>query len=691
MSDLRTFIGTTNWGKDLNGILVKDKITFTNAIALLRTKNGRSLTYAWKTPVKWSAIFNYMSVDAGVHGSDDNTISKLAALGVSLLAVEGIGCSGTNFNFQSMNSTSSAYWSERYELYKHSYAMAVYSYKKGIKMIEFFNEPDLALGTTCLDSNKFLDFYKIRSLSIQNAYEDLNNETSVQASRINVQVVSSAFARRTYGGDTTRYLGDVSVQNRNYMFGNVNRLANWTNMHSYSYHTYDKSGDSIAQDLEYLKTEIRNDPTVNASDQIPVIITEHNSRTSSAWDTKPSTTDTNYEASRLASQIANIIKFKITSHYVFKFSVTESFSATRDIAKNGIHWGDIYSAPYLISDTTLSAEAMRILTQMKNSKIFPVISNDTSILRTYLASNNGLDGFYYLYIVNDANDTLNVALDASKWTINTGTQLILESAGSGFFGEIKDVLTASSSNALLSFSINPYSTNRLAIRSGNQASISLLADLSCTAKAGTQSSISSCASTSLVAGTSSVSKHENTSVALIRFSIGSSQLAANGQRTILKINVEEIVGTSDVTLQVLGLRNANRTWNQTTASWTSLTNGIQILKTLSSGYVIDSINKNFINWPSSADIAIVGHVSGRFGSKNQVKMIDVTEYVKSVINSGGKQFTFVLYRPYRFPSYKTSAGVLPADNLSNGSLVKISSATASLSSNSPQLIQYKNV
>jgi hypothetical protein len=166
-------------------------------------------------------------------------------------------------------------------------------------------------------------------------------------------------------------------------------------------------------------------------------------------------------------------------------------------------------------------------------------------------------------------------------------------------------------------------------------------------------------------------------------------LAANGQRTILKINVEEIVGTSDVTLQVLGLRN--RTWNQTTASWTSLTNGIQILKTLSSGYVIDSINKNFINWPSSADIAIVGHVSGRFGSKNQVKMIDVTEYVKSVINSGGKQFTFVLYRPYRFPSYKTSAGVLPADNLSNGSLVKISSATASLSSNSPQLIQYKNV
>ena len=344
MPDLRNFIGAADWGKDLNGILVKDKKTFDNAIQTLRTKNGRSLSYAWNKPVKWSLILKYMSSDMGIHGSDDFVLTKLTDMGISLLAVEGIGCSGTYFEFESMDSASSVYWSERYELYKQSYAMAVYSHNKGIQMIEFFNEPDLALGTPCLDVNKFLDFYKIRSLSIQNAYEDLNNEMLPQK-RINIKVVASAFARRTYGGDVTRYLGEAVVKNKNYMFGNMNKMANWTNMHLYSYHAYDKSGETIGQDLEYMNNEIGNDPTLYPTDQIPVIITEHNSRTSSNWDTKTSTSDTNFEASRLASQIANLIKAKIDSHYVFKFSVTESFSANRDIAKNGIHWGDIYSSP----------------------------------------------------------------------------------------------------------------------------------------------------------------------------------------------------------------------------------------------------------------------------------------------------------------------------------------------------------
>ena len=230
MPDLRTFIGTTNWGKDLNGGLVSSKVLFFNAIASLRTTNGRSFSYPWNTPVKWAQIFKYMNTVSGVHGSDDDTISKLRGLGISLLAVEGIDCGGTTLKFTTTDSSSSTYWKERWELYKQSYAMAVYSYNKGIRMIEFFNEPDLNLGT-CLDVNEFKDFYMIRSLSIQHAYEDLNKENSADT-KISVQVVASAFARKTFGGDTTRYLGDVVIQNKNYLFGDsTTKVSNWTNIH----------------------------------------------------------------------------------------------------------------------------------------------------------------------------------------------------------------------------------------------------------------------------------------------------------------------------------------------------------------------------------------------------------------------------------------------------------------------------
>ncbi len=98
--------------------------------------------------------------------------------------------------------------------------------------------------------------------------------------------------------------------------------------------------------------------------------------------------------------------------FVF-ISITPSFSGTRDVAKNGLHWGEIYNDPYHISDTTLSAEAMRLLTQMKNSKIYPLTSSDTSSYRSYLGSSNN-DGFYYLYAVNDAADIVNLSIDVSQ-------------------------------------------------------------------------------------------------------------------------------------------------------------------------------------------------------------------------------------------------------------------------------------
>ena len=166
-------------------------------------------------------------------------------------------------------------------------------------------------------------------------------------------------------------------------------------------------------------------------------------------------------------------------------------------------------------------------------------------------------------------------------------------------------------------------------------------------------------------------------------------VATSNQKTLLELNVQELVGNTDVRVQVLGIVSPKADWNQTSASWTSLsnaTNGIKMLTPLTSGMRIDSVNKNFINWPSLSGITVVGHVTVKAGAKNQSKLVDVSDYLKNVISIGGSSLTFLLYRPYLHPAYSTSAGIIPGDDLSGGAKIRFYSVNSAFP---PQLVQYK--
>ena len=86
-------------------------------------------------------------------------------------------------------------------------------------MVEYYNEPDLQLGIT-MNYTEYLQYYLIRGLSIQNLYADMN--AANPAKQVAVNCVASAFARSTYGGDVTQYLGDVTFNNNNFMFPSSN-------------------------------------------------------------------------------------------------------------------------------------------------------------------------------------------------------------------------------------------------------------------------------------------------------------------------------------------------------------------------------------------------------------------------------------------------------------------------------------
>lgn len=210
--NLRTFIGTSRWGQDLNGAQVNNREAFQTAINQLRSPAGHNISQSWTNPVKWSSIFDNFAKfrEDDVTGNLTFTLSKLNELGIEPLLVLQIGCEGpgTYFEFSTM-ADSESYWAERWELYKYSYANAVWSWSKKVSMIEFYNEPDLSLGK-CLTPDQYVDYLLIRALSIKNAYSDLNQENPNESVQLNL--MGPALARGTYGGDSQRYLGDITIK-----------------------------------------------------------------------------------------------------------------------------------------------------------------------------------------------------------------------------------------------------------------------------------------------------------------------------------------------------------------------------------------------------------------------------------------------------------------------------------------------
>jgi hypothetical protein len=186
--------------------------------------------------------------------------------------------------------------------------------------------------------------------------------------------------------------------------------------------------------------------------------------------------------------------------------------------------------------------------------------------------------------------------------------------------------------------------------------------LACTARAGSNCNLNDC-SNFIYSGTSYSSSHESTSVSILSFPLLSLK---NNQRAILKLMVSTMSVNKTSYLTVLGIRNSSAlNLNNNSASWNSLPT---LLNPLASGTAISSISQNFVNWNSSANFYIAGHFLVNQIS-NQLKRIDVTDYVNQVISLGGNQLTFLIYRPFRHPFYNTTSPVL-ADDLSQGSIVK---------------------
>lgn len=247
---IKGFLDQNNavYGQDLQGNNVTTNASFQLAVATLRSTNGRNFTYPWSNPFPWTNLYTLIaSVANPIYGSSESIIDSLRNIGIdNILVTEHIGSSGSavQFLFSTLNPATTTYWTEAWVLYQFSYAEAMWAWSKGISFIEYYNEPDVQLGAT-MNATQYLQYYLIRSLSIQNLYEDMN--AANPNNQVPVNVVASAFAKATFGGDPTQYLGDITNDNNAYMFGSAGNgsVANWTNFQTFSYHTYGGSGNII--------------------------------------------------------------------------------------------------------------------------------------------------------------------------------------------------------------------------------------------------------------------------------------------------------------------------------------------------------------------------------------------------------------------------------------------------------------
>ena len=265
-----------------------------------------------------------------------------------------------------------------------------------------------------------------------------------------------------------------------------------------------------------------------------------------------------------------------------------------------------------------------------------------------MASNNG-DGFFYLYIVNDYNTAFTAQFNLPPaWKISDQTQILVETVSGNFWGEISTI--TNTINGIGSVWIDQYSTTRLAIQTGIQKVQTISATLSCTARAGVLSSQTYCSNlpnsdTFIYSGTSNTAFHEQTTVSLLSFPLTNYR---PNQRSVLKLMFSNIIGNQSTLVQVLGITNTSFSLNSNSASWNGLSS---LLVPLNDGTLIGNISQNFINWSSPGSFSLAGHIVAANQTKNQIEMIDVTEYVNKINSLGGNQLNFLVYRPFRHPTY----------------------------------------
>lgn len=721
----RTLYGAA-FGKDLNGNMVTSGAAYTAAVAQLRTPAGHNSATAgasYSNPPNFAAYNNALaSVDttSPSGNSIQAQVQALWGLGIEPLVVQWAPCG--SFNLTVFTESDPSYWPERWELYKQQYVLGVWAWTNGVRKIEWWNEPDLNAGCIAYDNpaigaSQWLHYYLIQTSALRHSFADLNAEVAAGTRQcgqrflpcpFNPVIMASAFASSGYDGPASPsgfYLGGPSVANEHTVFGPQPWGTDLTiqNMHAYSVHTYGKTGAQFTQLLGNLDQGVAGNHTTGTPTgtppvtytKLPVVVTEHAAHTSGSWNGLLSNADASFEASRLASQV---IRGAIGGYEVYIFKFSSAPSQQGGIVKTGIHWADNLNWPFPVGDTTLSAEASRLVIKAAGGgkTQFPYTVNPTSIaigpannFRTVAVTGDATRR--YVTYVNDcsastgnpadcaggaagtpnATDVL-LTIDLSSWGVPVGTLVPVSLAAAGSMGEVSALVPVSPTGTITALS--PSGSVLMATVPASTMVQSVVSVLpSADTSLGPQSSSALASSYALTVSTSNTANHATTSVAMLNFPVPVAAGSAALTSAILELTVSA-VPSADMPMSVFGVGCNGAGWNGQPTTWAAAPYAINTSLPMTAA--LTNLAQNFI--AVTPNTMFIGHITvPASAAVGQVFRTDVTDYAAAC---AGKSATVVVVRRLRNPLYTgNAAGNIAADALSGGASVSFYSVEAGVS------------
>ena len=554
-----------------------------------------------------------------------------------------------------------------------------------------------------MSPTRWLEQYTLRSQAIQNAYEDYNSDVAAGSLAcpsaavrcpLSPIVTASAFASRTFDGNDTQYFGRPTVEAEHLLFPPADgvRNASWLNLQAYSYHAYGKEGGTLAKDTAALSGLV-NGAHDGTFAPLPVLTTEHASKTASSWTLVNSTSDDGFEASRLASQLIWMGSYGL-EQYIFKFSSTPSNNG--GIIKSGLHWGENSVAPFPVGDTTSSGEAAGMVIRAMlgrdragRKSLLNCTSSTGTAYRPCVVIKD--DDLYTLLFVNDGVVTatsgsakpqglaIGISLTAmvAELGLNDGSVAVVnELSSNGFYGEVSSLITLSAAQDYnFSLTLPPWGVLSITLPVGRQEVKIIPPFDDTTVFAGTKLGANYGSAASLTVGTSITSAHDTTSVAFIQFN-ASAFIRSTLISAILELTVAQVASTSSL-LTVLALSSAS-SWNEGSLVWSGA--GFALNTSLSG--TVSSVVNNFVRLDNGH--AIAGHITVRPQDLNSVKRVDVSAAFASDANVVG----FLVARRMRNNLYTGNVapvGGIPADTLSGGAAVGFYSKEATNAVYRPQV------
>lgn len=185
---------------------------------------------------------------------------------------------------------------------------------------------------------------------------------------------------------------------------------------------------------------------------LPFSVSEYNAKTSGDFSTSTLNMDSPDQAVKFGSQTINYATAgaDLQSIYAFKMSVTLSSSSL--VAKNGIMWGDNVGARYHISDTTLGAEALRLVADKVagGKPLYSFTSTQASKLTDTkaIAVKDSAFNTYFVNAVNTGAADARIALGLAAWGVKSGYPVIVERVNASAYGEVTEILTANSTGGV---------------------------------------------------------------------------------------------------------------------------------------------------------------------------------------------------------------------------------------------------